>query len=205
MEKQRILIVMRIIWILVLTVFMASCTSITQPEAPPAAPKATWADRQARLDRIQSWRINGKIAVQTAKDSGSASINWAQNQRSYNISLLGPLGSHGMNLSGQPGHVVMQMDGKSYSSSSPEQLLATRWGFNLPVSNMRYWIRGIPVPGIPAQTQFDRYGRLTNLVQQGWNIQFLGYSNQGGVDLPARLSITSSSLRAKVIVYQWSV
>jgi outer membrane lipoprotein LolB len=94
-------------------------------------------------------------------------------------------------------------DGKSFHAASAEQLLTKNWGFNLPVSNMRYWIRSLPVPDMAANTQYDSKGRLATLVQQGWRIDYLNYSNVGGVDLPERLSITSPALRVKIVVYQW--
>ena len=48
--------------------------------------------------------------------------------------------------------MLQTSDGKRYNAASPEQLLAEQWGFHLPVSNMKYWVRGLPVPGIPATT-----------------------------------------------------
>ncbi len=196
----------RIIWMFLLITVMTGCSTIAPTPTPPAAPKATWSDRQAALTRIQSWTLSGKIAVQTSRDSGSATVDWTQSQRRYTISLLGPLGSNGLKLTGAPGHVTLQTsDGKTFNAKSPEQLLAERWGFHLPVSNMNYWIRGLPVPGTTANTQFDQYGRLTRLVQQGWDVQFLGYSNAGGIDLPQRMSITSPSLNVKIVVYQWHI
>jgi outer membrane lipoprotein LolB len=165
-----------------------------------------WKDRQLALNRIQSWQISGKIAVQTPKDSGSASVDWTQNQGSFIISLMGPLGSNGLRLSGQPGKVTLETaDGKHFTASNPEQLLAERWGFHLPVSNLKYWIRGLPVPGIPANTQFDSAGRLTQLSQQGWHIRFLSYTRAGAADVPAKLFINSSDLNVKIIVYNWKV
>lgn len=194
------------IWMLALALTLSGCSTINPTAAPPAAPKATWTDRQATLNNIKSWRLNGKIAVQTPHDSGSASVNWTQNPRSYVISLLGPLGSNGMKLTGQPGQVTLQTsDGKSYKASSPEQLLAKQWGFHLPVSNLNYWVRGLPVPNVAATTHFDHFGRLDSLTQQGWRIDYLSYTNVGRVDLPEKLSITSPSLSVKIIVYQWNV
>ena len=120
--------------------------------------------------------------------------------------MSGPLGASAMKLSGTEGQVSLQMsDGKVYRSSSPEQLLKAQWGFNLPVSSMNYWIRGLPVPGIPSSTRFDNAGRLSTLIQQGYRIDYLSYSNFGRWELPERISLVSSSLRVKMVVYQWSV
>lgn len=210
MEKQRILTLTRIIWILLLLATVTSCTTMkpSQPSATTTAPAPKLApkDRETALSRIQSWQVNGKIALQTAQNSGSATVDWAQNQRSYNISMYGPLGANGLKLSGRPGYAMLETsDGKRYTANSAEQLLAKRWGWNLPVSNLRYWIRGLPVPNIPAQSQSDNLGRLTTLSQEGWHIQYLSYVNTGTVDLPNKLFITSSSLRVKIFVYQWNV
>jgi outer membrane lipoprotein LolB len=192
-----------------LSLMIANCSTTaktpasTETTAPATIPVK---DRQTSLNTVHNWRINGKIAVQSARDSGSATVNWVQKGGQYSISLMGPLGSNGLKLAGRPGHVTLQTsDGKSYSASSPEELLAKRWGFHVPVSNMNYWIRGLPVPGPSAKTQFDHYGRLTHLVQQGWSVQYQNYTHVSRVDLPQMISITSPSLKVKIIVYQWNI
>lgn len=183
---------------------MASCASVAPPSTPTTS--TPWKDRQTQLNHLQNWQVNGKIAAQTAHDAGSASVNWVQNQNHYNISLLGPLGSSGMTLVGQPGQVTLQTPaGKRITATSPEQLLAQQWGFNVPVSNLNYWIRGLPVPDAKAETSFDAYGRLNSLTQQGWNVQFLSYTNAHGLELPSKITITSSALKVKIIIYQWRV
>src|SRR5690606_4742061 len=137
---------------------------------------------------LKNWQINGKIGVQTPRDSGSATIHWVQNNNKYTISLYGPLGSNELKLSGQPGSVQLVMpDGKHFSAATPEQLLAERWGWQLPVANIHYWVRGLPVPGIPSKTQFDSEHRLTSLTQQGWQVQFMSYEKVASIDLPNKI------------------
>lgn len=189
---------------LLLTVAIAGCTAVTPPPAPEV--KIPKQDRQAALNQIQSWNVSGKIAVQTPNDSGSASVDWAQNHSRYRISLLGPLGSGGLKLSGQPGAVTLQTaDGKRYTASSPEQLLAERWGFHLPVSNLKYWIRGLPAPGSVSNARYDSYGRLSELSQQGWRVRYLGYTRVSGIDLPTKIFANSTALNVKMMIYNWTV
>ncbi len=187
--------------LLAASILVSGCSTIA-PNSTPT--NVSWQNRSHNLANLQNWTLEGKIGVQTARDSGSANIDWTQRGQHFAISLTGPLGSNGMTLNGQPGAVSMTTsDGKHASASSPEQLLKQQWGWNLPVSNLKYWVLGLPVPGIPASTQFDAYHRLASLSQQGWQVDYLGYTNAGGLELPNRISITSAAVRAKLVVYDW--
>lgn len=198
----------RLIGTCLLLAAVTSCTTISEQVSTTPSPyaKVTWKDREATLKKIQRWQISGKIAVQTPKDSGSASVDWSQNQSHYTISLMGPLGSGGLKLQGQPGSVVLNTaDGKRYTANSPDELLAQQWGFQVPVSYLNYWIRGLPVPGVAANTVFDSSGRLSQITQQGWHVRFLSYTNAGHIDVPNKIFINSSALNVKILVYSWKV
>ncbi|RDI48603.1 lipoprotein insertase outer membrane protein LolB [Aquicella lusitana] len=185
------------------TFALVSCTTVT-PTAP--TPEIPWKNRELALSRIQSWQLSGKIAVQTARESGSATMNWTQQRERYQVALQGPLGAGSLRLSGQPGMASLETsDGKRYTANSAEQLLAQQSGWNLPLSHLKYWIRGLPVPGVSYQGQFDPYHRLSSLAQQGWNVQFLSYRQVGTVDLPDRLAITSPLVKSKIVIHQWNV
>lgn len=189
---------------LLLTVLATGCTTVSTPPSQAPLQTRTWPQREAILSRLQSWHLNGKIAVQTSRQSGSATVDWQQQHDHYKVSLLGPLGSHGMILTGRRGAVTLvTANGQRYSASSPESLLARNWGFHLPISHLMYWVRGLPVPGIAHHSQFDRYDRLVFLNQDGWRVNYQSYTNRRGIDLPNRMSIESPSLRSKIIIYQW--
>lgn len=124
----------------------------------------------------------------------------------YSVNLYAPLGAGGMKLSGNPGSATLVMsDGKVFKAASPDALLAKNWGFNLPVSYLRYWVRGLPVPGIPAKMSFDNFNRVTSFSQQGWQVEVQSYTRAGGAELPSRLSISSASLDAKLVVHEWHI
>lgn len=185
------------------TLILSSCATV-----PPSEPgvKMPWKKRETTLTKIHSWNLSGKIGVVTAKDSGSANVKWLQQQNSYTLTLFGPLGAGGMTLKGRPGAVSLRLsNGKTLTAASPEKLLAQNWGFDIPVSYMNYWIRGVPVPSLPANTKFDQYNRLTSLSQSGYNIQYQGYTKTSSADLPNRISISSSNIKVKIIVYSWQV
>ena len=183
--------------------FLESCSTL-----PPAAPlvHVDSAIRQAKLEHLTRWKIIGKIAAQTQQAAGSATLAWTQNQDHFYITLMGPLGSNGLTLTGSSREVDLKTaNGQLFSASSPEQLLAQQWGFEVPVSFLRDWVRGLPAPGVKAQLQYDAYGRLVSLTQQGWQVQFLSYTRVAGIDLPVRMNIISSLLKVKIVVYEWKL
>ena len=189
------------VWILL---YLTGCASMS----PPAAQESTvsWETRKTQLSALQSWHINGKIAVITAEDSGSASVDWLERQGNYTISMYGPLGANGLTMKGGPGQVTLKTsDGKTVTAASAEALLAQQWGWKLPLSYLKYWVRGLPVPNLPAQSRFDAAHRLASLNQQGFTIQYQGYTSAGTLDLPQHLSISSPSLKSKIVIYKWNI
>ena len=187
---------------------IVSCSTIAPPKkAESTTPTLSKEKRPEALNNIRRWQINGKIGVQSRQNAGSASVNWAQNGGQYAISLTGPMGAGNMNLQGSihGGVLLKTSNEKELRARTAEELLAKAWGYRVPVSHLFYWIRGLSVPSLPTQTALDHEGRLSKLVQQGWHIHYLAYTQQNGLYLPSRIDILSSGLRIKIVIYQWEI
>lgn len=181
--------------------FLTSCTTV----APPAPDTRTpWNRREQSLTTLNSWALNGKVAIITPTEADSVSIQWKQHAKDYTISLLAPLGAGSMTLQGDNTHILLTTpDGKTHEAASPEALLEANGGPRLPVSNLRYWVRGLPAPSEANHTTFDPYGRLTTLTQAGWQIEYLSYTRAYALDLPSRMTLTSPGFKIKVVIHQW--
>lgn len=184
---------------------MSCATTLPQRDAAQNA-DVSWEARVRDLSRLQNWKLNALIAVRSAKESGSASLQWQQQNQSYHIVLFGPLGTNSYELTGQPGHVELAAaNGKKVVANSPEQLLAEQSGWMLPMSHLYYWIRGLPVPHLPSQQQFDAYHHLVLLNQQGWSIQFLRYTSTHNMDLPSKIFLEHPQLKVRIVISQWTL
>lgn len=197
-------------WTLFILCFsgLASCASLTSKPPSPVTqtPSDTWDNRVGVLSNIQTWDLKGLIAIRNSRDAYSANWQWHQNQKNYTITLLGPLGSSSIQLSGSPNAVLLQTsDGKKATSTSPEALLEKQIGSRVPVSSLYYWIRGLPVPGIPAKKQLDAANRLSVLNQQGWRIEYSRYALVNHLDLPGKMILNNSTLNVKIIINQWQL
>lgn len=174
---------------------------------PPPQTKATLVSAEKRaqqLSRLNNWNIQGVIAVQSQQDSGSASLHWQQHQKTYSLSLFGPFGAGAVQIYGKPGLITLQnANGQTFQAASAEALLFQQTGWKLPVSSLHYWIRGLPVPGTPADSTFDQYHRLTQLSQNQWHIFFRRYAAFNGLDLPTKIELIHPELKVKLVIYHW--
>lgn len=193
------------ITLLISTILLASCA--TTPSAiAPQNQTVSWDNRVQTLSDIQNWDLKALIAIRTQADAESASLSWQQNKQNYTLNLFGPLGSNAFLLKGTPSKVTLQNPkGQTFSAVTPELLLAQQTGWQLPVSYLQYWIRGLPVPNLPAEKHFDAYNHLSELTQQGWKVQFLRYTSTSHVDLPSKIFINSPNLSVKIIISRWQL
>lgn len=159
--------------------------------------------RHAQLSTITNWNARGSIAIHTQQKGWNASFNWQQQNTSYNIALFGPLGTNHIQLSGNPQQVTLQTANRRVSASTPEELLRRQVGWNIPVSDLVYWLRGLPGPDSRSRQSYDINNHLVQLTQQGWHIIYLRYTTVNGTDLPNRLLLSNPSLQIRIVISQW--
>ena len=157
-----------------------------------------WPVRQKQLHQLQCWQMKGAVAIHRANDASSASLIWRQSVGNYQIDLIGPLGFSHIVIHGTPKQVMLtERSGQRTSASNPEKLMDKTLGWHLPITNLYYWIRSMPAPG-KSRKQFDQYGHLVQLSQQGWQIQFDNYINRSGVDLATQLTLSHTDIISKI-------
>lgn len=197
----------RIFFIIFLFLFgsLTGCTSLSPPAVKENA-NIAWDNRLEDLAALKNWNVKGQVAIRSKQDSVSASLKWQQKQENYTILMWGPLGSYSYELNGQPGKVeLITAEGKHFSASNPEALLAKQVGWQVPVSSLYYWIRGIPVPSVSAVKKWDAQHHLILLKQQGWTVQYLNYTSVNRLDLPSKILLTNPQWTVKVFISQWQV
>lgn len=194
---------LKFIFTLILSALLTACATLPSRELPYNQ-RLAWQQRQTQLNKIKNWKLQGAIAVRMPKEALSAYMNWQQKNQYYTIHLFGPLGIGAVNITGRPGNFVLQnAQNQTFKSNSPEQLIQQELGWTLPVSNLYYWIRGLPSPTTTSTKQFDRYHHITTLNQSGWQIQYLKYTGVKGIDLPSKIFMSNPTLSLRIIINQW--
>ncbi|WP_263145098.1 lipoprotein insertase outer membrane protein LolB [Pseudomonas sp. RIT-PI-AD] len=163
-----------------------------------------WKAHKAQVGRIDGWQINGKVGIRAPRDSGSGTLFWLQRQEYYDIRLSGPLGRGAARLTGRPGEVSLEVANQGrYQAASPEALLEEQLGWRLPVSHLQWWVRGLPAPDSKSRLTLDADSHLARLEQDGWQVEYLAYTEQDGYSLPERIKLHGHELDVTLVIKEW--
>jgi outer membrane lipoprotein LolB len=190
---------------LVCIFFLSGCASLRQPAATTTAPSATWQQQRAQLERINTWQLSSRMGVHLPDNRNLlTSLDWQQQPEHYQITVYSPLNLGSIKITGNANRVTLwKSANQSVSAATPEQLMQTQLGWQLPISNMYYWIRSLPAPGSTSQKQFDSAGHLVALQQQNWTIHYRAFQTVQQLELPERIELSDGTTRIRIVVKQW--
>ena len=162
---------------------------------------------QMPAKQLNSWQINGRIAITTKNDSWTAKFNWQQQVTNYQLRLNNPMGQGAILLKGNDNGVMMRTaDNKVFNATDPDILMADVLKLHIPVTNLHFWIRGIPTPNSePQWYSLDKIGRLETLRQDTWEITYGRYINIQNINLPKKIFLNSDDFQVKIIVDKWHI
>jgi outer membrane lipoprotein LolB len=185
-------------YLLVLMFFLGGCSNTFKPKA--SFEYMSWQARQKQLHKITSWKINGVISVTYDNKRDSAFFSWTQKLDEYAIILSGPMNIGRICIIGDKNKVgFYESDNKYIKAKTPEELMLKRFGWKIPIANIRYWIISSMPPYKKAQAyQYDKYGHLTALKQNDWKIYYYDFQHIKNVDLPTILEIKNETFFIKI-------
>jgi outer membrane lipoprotein LolB len=155
---------------------------------------------------ITSWEIRGAIAAKNRTKGWSATMNWTQSgPNNYQIRLIGPLGNGAVIITKQDGFVTFKDGPKTSTSRNGEELLFKQTGTRLPVDNLYYWVRGMPAPGEVQSQKRDGSNYLSQINQNGYTVNFTGYTLVNGKVLPSAIRLEGRGLMVKLMIRHWNI
>lgn len=171
---------------------------------PPASDERDWPERRAELQALQNWTLDGRVAVATAAEGFSGGLAWRQDGAQAEIDLRGPLGGAALSIRlDGTWMTVTDGSGASIAGEAARAYIASEIGAPLPVAELRYWLVGVPAPGLPHQETIGADGRLARLEQAGWQLRYARYATVGVFVLPARIEVESGTARLRLVVSSW--
>jgi len=191
-------------WTIVVAIALLSgCASVPFSTKPPVVP----ATDQARIAGIDSWRVDGRVAIQRGDEGWSAKLRWTKQVGHFQMRLIAPLGRGTYQLAGDGSRVELIVpDGRKFTADDAEDLMRRHLGWSIPVDGAEYWMRGLIAPGSePGNVRRDDAGQLTDLEQDGWRVSVLKRTAVAGMALPAKLFMHYGDLKVRIVVAKWDL
>lgn len=147
------------------------------------------------------FELAGRIAVRYRDDAGTGNIAWRHGARSDEMLLTTPFGQGVARLVRMETEITLTtQDGREYRAADAEALTEQVLGFRLPLVGLAEWVRGRPAPApAPTRQRADAAGRLAELDQAGWRIEYQEY--QGS--LPSRLKLSFPGVELRLAISEW--
>ena len=184
---------------------LAGCAELSPYLTEQVADETAWDSRKIELEHFDKWTITGRVAVQSGQEGWSATLHWDQDHDRYNMRFIAPLGQGTYELEGGPERVsLLTAENRTFNAEDPESLLLDNLGWSVPLHGLKYWIKGVPEPGINTENLLlDDQGRLTDMQQSGWRISISRYSDFNGTQLPSRLYMHNDRFKLRLVVDDW--
>ena len=181
------------------------CTELQLLNQAPIYDQKTWKQRYQYLKHITQWNISGTFSIYQPNKMIIASYNWQQKGQNYHIRIYSSLAAYSVDIFGRPGLALWHSLKNSYTANTSEQLMRQQLGWQLPLHDLFYWIRGIPTVSRCCHSNFDVYCHLITLQQNGWCVRFSKYISVGLVDFPCVLQLSNNQIKVKIFVKNWQL
>jgi outer membrane lipoprotein LolB len=145
------------------------------------------------------FELSGRIAVRFKDEAASGTIAWRHSAAGDEMLLSSPFGQGLARIVRTKDIVTLTTsEGHDESAADAESLTERVLGFRVPLAGLADWVRGRAGPG-PASARKDAEGRLAELEQSGWKIEYLGWEGR----LPSRLRLVYPGVELRLAISDW--
>lgn len=196
-----------------LSLSLGGCASLA-PAPEPATPAqlAAWDSHRDRLESLSDWAFTGRAAVKSGLTGGSVRVEWTQVGQVTALTMSGPFDTGRLALTGTVNRMLItDGDGNRRLTEHPTELLEQQTGWRIPLAALPRWLRGLPeqpLAELPARSyELDASGRLAQLDESGWAIEYARYAPEGpvGLSLPHFVELRQEGMRIRIVVDTWDL
>jgi len=146
------------------------------------------------------FELSGRFAVSYRGEANTGNLAWRHGADAEELLITSPLGQGVARISRTGGEVVLTTpEPREYRATDAESLTEQVLGFRLPLAGLADWVRARPATGA-SQSRRDAQGRLAELEQGGWKIQYLEYDE---LKRPSRLRMTYPGVDLRLAITEW--
>lgn len=183
---------------------LAACAPVPV-RAPGTAQQLTaQTAREQALGAQASWSLDGRFAASDGQHGGSGSLEWHQHGQRYQFTLRAPITGKSVQLDGGPdGAILSGMGKQSLTGRTASDVLNEEFGWDVPVADLAWWVRGLRAPGHPAVLTFGANGLPASLEQDGWHVDYRDWYAERNPPLPRKVYASRDPYTVRVLIETW--
>ena len=181
--------------LLLCSLLFAACTTL-KPAAIVVDPS-----------RVSAFDLTGRVNVRVETKAYPGRIQWQHAPSIDEVWLYSPVGTTVAHMRRDAsGALLVTSDGKEYRADDLKVLSRKVLGWDLPLEDLQYWVRGLASPALgAAEREDDETGRPKLLTQGGWHVAYLDWTPAGASGLPSKLDVSGSGLRLRLVIDEWKI
>lgn len=184
---------------------LVACAPVPVRQPGTAQQLAAQGAREQRLGAQQDWNLEGRFAASDGRRGGSGGIAWQQDGQQYQFTLRAPVTGKTVQLNGGPNGAVLTGAGRQpLAGRDAGEVLNAEFGWDVPVADLAWWVRGLRAPGRPAILTFGANGLPATLDQDGWHVDYRDWYAERNPPLPRKVYASREPYTVRVFIEQWS-
>jgi outer membrane lipoprotein LolB len=191
---------------LLLVMLLPGCSSMQAVDVDEPGRNRLYQTRFDQLARFDNWNLEGRLAVSNSEDGGSGHFKWRKSTGDNQMDFHGALGRGAWRLvADERGAELELADGTVHRGDSIDKLVRLQVGWEIPVGSLSWWVRGLAAPGEYQERMIDDEGKLRQLLQGGWSVEYGRYSLVEGISLPVKLTARQDDWKVKLAIRGWEL
>jgi len=175
-----------------LALLLGGCAS-----APPVPPVVEMPAQSA------NWTLQGRIGVQGDEQNLSGQIHWQHRADRDELLMTSPLGQGVARIVRDGDGVTLEIPNQpTRHARDADTLTREALGYVLPVTGLTWWVQAGPAPDSAFEATRDASGRLAQLKQDGWTIDYLQYVADASAR-PRKLVVKREGLEIRLVADSW--
>ncbi|WP_305837609.1 lipoprotein insertase outer membrane protein LolB [Photobacterium leiognathi] len=173
-------------------------------QTPQDTQKVDWKTHQTQLKRLTDYQAKGVFGFYSPEQRIQLTFNWKNHNDEYQLILI-KMFKTVLNLNSKPNNVTLvDPDGKTYHGTDATQLVKEITGLQLPLSQMRDWLIGLPTGADTYQlNNNDQVAYLAKDINgQVWEMHYNTYNDQSPA-LPTQMILSQGELQVRIKISQW--
>lgn len=158
---------------------------------------------------LPRWQMSGRVAVSNGRQGGSGRIDWQQGGGQVHVQFSAPVTRQSWVLDiDADGGTLQGVAGGPRRGEDPAALLHEVTGWEIPVTALGCWLRGVPAPEETqgeARVLREETGVPQQIEQAGWVVTYGGWVSVGRNRLPARIEAVRGQDRVRLVVDHWQL